>query len=64
MDITETDTTSAESDKVTDPAADRDNPADTPKSTEVDEGDTGGVKIDISNKQDSSQADAEVDPKG
>ena len=53
MDITETDKTRSESDKASDPAADSEDLANAPKSTEVDEGDNG--------KQDISHTEAEGD---
>ena len=59
MDITETDTTRAESDKVIDPAADRENLANAPKATEVCEDDNGETKT--SSKQDISHTEAEGD---
>ena len=61
MDITETDTTRAESDKFIDPAADRENLANAPKATEVGEGDNGEAKINSSSKQDISHTEAEGD---
>ena len=64
MDINDTDITSTESDGVIDLVAGIDNSTDAPNSTEVDEFNTGGLKIDTSNKQDSCQADAEVYPNG
>ena len=61
MDITETDKTRSESDKASDPAADSEDLANAPKSTEVDEGDNGETKINSSSKQDISHTEAEGD---
>ena len=61
MDITETDTTRAESDKVIDPAADREDLANATKATEVGEGDNGEANINSSSKQDISHTEVEGD---